>query len=155
MQDIFSALPALLIEHADNEDVRRTVIFAVWKKIAGESLAGHAVPVALDGNALTIAVADRNWQRNLAGLSKEMIFKMNFIFGKPHVKFIEFVIDAGRLEPVKPSPVGRAALESEALDQIGEPLRKAADSIQNDDLRRKFLLAAGSCLAREERLAAK
>ena len=155
MQDIFSALPALLVKHADNEDVRRTVIFAVWKKIAGESLTSHAVPVALAGDRLTVAVADRNWQRNLAELSKEMIFKMNFIFGEPQVKFVNFIIDPAAVHPVKPKAADGAMLESDALDQISEPLRKAADTIQNDELRRRFLLAAGSCLAREGRLAAK
>jgi len=41
--------------------------------------------------------------------------------------------------------------ETEALNEIDESLRKAADVIDNDDMRRKFLLAAGSCLARQGR----
>jgi len=154
MQDILSALPALLDQHSANEDVRRSVVFAVWRRIAGEALAGHAVPVDLVDSKLTIAVADRNWQRNLQELAKEMIFKMNFVFGTPQVKFIEFVIDKESLKPIDAAP-DRAQLESDALDHINEPLRKAADTIADDDLRRKFLLAAGSCLARQERMAAK
>jgi hypothetical protein len=154
MDEIFSALPVLLDRHNDNEDVRRAVIFAVWRRMAGESLAGRAAPVDLNQNRLTIAVADRNWQRNLEQLAKEMIFKMNYIFGRPEVKFIEFVIDAGALKPHS-SPKDRVELEAAALDQINDPLRKAADSIEDDEMRRRFLLAAGSCLARQERMTAK
>ena len=154
MDDIFSALPVLLDRHNDNEDVRRAVIFAVWRRIAGESLAGRATPVDLGENRLTVAVADRNWQRNLEQLAKEMIFKMNYIFGTPEVKFIEFVIDAEALRP-STMRTDRSEFEAAALDQINDPLRKAADGIEDDEMRRRFLLAAGSCLARKERMAAK
>jgi hypothetical protein len=155
MQDILSALPALLDQHSDNEDVRRPIVFAVWNRIAGESLSDRTVPVELDGTRLKVAVADRNWQRNLEQLAPEMLFKMNFIFGTPQVRFIEFVIDKSAVTDASHSGSDRATLEASALEQINEPLRQAADNIQNDDLRRKFLLAAGSCLAREERLANK
>jgi hypothetical protein len=159
MDDIFSALPVLLDRHNDNEDVRRAVVFAVWRRIAGESLAGRATPVDLIESRLKIAVADRNWQRNIEQLAKEMIFKMNYIFGRPEVKFIEFVIDSDAMRPSS-TQGDRAELESAAHDQINDSLRndslrKAADGIEDDELRRRFLLAAGSCLARQERLAAK
>src|SRR4029078_1075048 len=155
MQDISSALPTLLNQHSDNEDVRRSVVFAVWRRIAGVSLVSHAIPIGLNETTLTVAGAERMWQRNLQQLAKEMIFKMNFVFGTPQVKFIEFVIDKGSLMGTSADLPDRARLEAEALDQITEPLRKAADAIADDDLRRKFLLAAGSCLARAERLSAK
>ena len=155
MQDILSALPELLDQHGENEDVRRSVIFAIWRRVAGESLNEHAAAVDLNGSTLTIAVADRNWQRNLSELSKEMLFRMNFIFGSAEVKRLEFVIDKKAVGKANRRDVDRAAAEAEALDEIKEPLRKAADAIADDDMRRKFLLAAGSCLAREKRLAAK
>jgi hypothetical protein len=155
MQDILSALPALLDQHGDNEDVRRSVIFAIWKRVAGESLNEHSIPVELDGSTLRVAVADRNWQRNLSELSREMLFRMNFIFGSSEVKRIEFVIDNAAVSHAIDQDRDRVAAEAEALDQIDRPLRKAADIIRDDDLRRKFLLAAGSCLARELRLAKK
>jgi len=155
MQDILSALPELLDEHGDNEEVRRAVVFAIWRRVAGDSLSEHASAVALDGSTLRIAVADRNWQRNLSELSKEMLFRMNFIFGSAEVKRLEFVIDKHLVSNSNKNIIDHAAAEAEALDEINEPLRKAADAIQDDDMRRKFLLAAGSCLARERRLAAK
>jgi len=155
MQDILSALPDLLDRQSDNEELRRPVVFAVWRRIAGEALSSHAVPLSLEGNRLTIAVADKNWQRNIEELAGEMIFKMNYIFGSPQVRRIEFVINKAAVAANAKTPADRASLEAEALDEISEPLRKAADVIENDDLRRKFLLAAGSCLARERRMSTK
>jgi hypothetical protein len=155
MQDILSALPELLDEHGDNEEVRRAVVFAIWRRVAGDSLSEHTAAVALDGSTLRIAVADRNWQRNLSELSKEMLFRLNFIFGSAEVKRLEFVIDKAAASNSLERNIDHAAAEAEALDEIGEPLRKAADAIEDDDMRRKFLLAAGSCLARQKRLAAK
>jgi hypothetical protein len=155
MQDILSTLPMLLDQHNDKDDVRRSVIFAIWRRIAGDSLLEHAVPVSLDGTTLSVAVADRNWQRNLKELSREMLFRMNFIFGSPQVKRIEFVIDKNSLNKDAKESVDRDEAEVQALSEITEPLRRAADVIDDDDLRRTFLLAAGSCLARERRLAAK
>jgi hypothetical protein len=155
MQDIFSALPALLAQNSDNEELRQAVVFAVWRRVAGESLTGHAAPVGLEGTKLTVAVADRNWQRNIAQLAGEMIFRLNSMCRSQQVKFIEFVIDKAALSAASPRSVDRAQLEDEALEQINEGLRSAADTISDDDLRRRFLLAAGSCLAREERMAAK
>lgn len=153
MQDILSALPTLLDQHGDNEDVRRSVIFAIWRRVAGDSLTEHAVAKDIDGSTLYVAVADRNWQRNLSELSKEMLFRMNFIIGSSQVKRIEFVVDKHAFDRPGRGHQDGATMEAEALDEISDPLRQAADSIQDDDMRRKFLLAAGSCLAREKRLA--
>lgn len=155
MLDILSALPTLLGQHGDNEEVRRSVVFAIWRRVAGESLTEHAVPVDLEGSTLSIAVADRNWQRNLSELSREMLFRMNFIFGSAEVKRIEFIIDKAAVGKRANRNSDRVAAEAEALDEINEQLRKAADVIEDDDMRRRFLLAAGTCLARERRLAAK
>lgn len=135
----------------DNEDVRRSVVFSVWRRIAGESLLDHAVPVDLCNEKLIVAVADRNWQRNIEQLAGEMISKMNFVLGSRIVTFIEFVIDKSLFQDLSPKNLNQVKSETDALDKIG-PLRQAADMIQSDDLRRKFLLAAGSCLARAERL---
>jgi hypothetical protein len=155
MHDILSALPTLLDQHGDIEDVRRSVVFATWRRVAGGSLVEHAVPVQLDGTTLTVAVSDRNWQRNLSELIGEMLFRMNFIFGSSQVKRIEFMVNKAAISRTTNKNADRAAAEAAALDEINEPLRKASDVIEDDDMRRKFLLAAGSCLARERRLAAK
>lgn len=152
MDGIFAALPALLREHSDFEEVRRAVAFGAWRQIAGEGLAEHTAPIELDGERLVVAVSDRSWQRNLGSLAAEMIFRLNAKAGTKLVKFIEFTVDRGALK-LDRNPRKNEAFELEAMDEITEPLRRAADNIGDDAMRRAFLFAAGSCLAREKRLA--
>src|SRR5580765_7807565 len=123
MQDIFSALPALLAQNSDNEELRKAVVLAAWRRVAGESLTGHAAPLELEGTKLIVAVADRNWQRNIAQLAGEMIFRINSICRSQQVKFIEFVIDKQALDLCSTRSTDRAQFEAEALDHISEPLR--------------------------------
>ncbi len=98
MQDLFRALPKLLKEFEDTEEVREAVVFAAWRRIAGESLSEHTVPFRLFNKHLIIAVADKMWKRHLESLSGQMIFKINSILGQPIVTFIEFRIEAATLE---------------------------------------------------------
>ena len=50
MNELFRALPALLKQMEDNEPLREAVIFAAWRKIAGEGLREKAVPFRLYQN---------------------------------------------------------------------------------------------------------
>ena len=50
----------------------------------------------------------------------------------------------------KQSEHERLAVEEDALRRARE-LDDAADAIHDEDLRRRFLLAAGSCMNRQER----
>ena len=64
MLDIFRTLPGILGDIEGVEVVREAVVFAAWRRIAGESLTAHAVPVALENGTLKVAVSNLNWQRN-------------------------------------------------------------------------------------------
>ena len=154
MQQIIAALPALLKQFDESDDVRSAIVFAAWRAIADGHLAEHTAPLRLEKERLVIAVPDRAWQRNLQALSGEMIFRLNSKLGQKIVSFIEFQVDARRAFAQMGRRKDRFEFEAAAMDEISEPLRRAADVIQDDDLRRKFLSAAGACLAREKRMAA-
>jgi hypothetical protein len=153
MQELFAVLPPLLKNYGDISEVRESVAFAAWRVAAGEQLSGHTEPIAFDGDRLIVAVADRSWQRNLEELAREMIFRINSKIGSKLIGFIEFRIDKERFGGDR-SNKDRAEFELAALNEITEPLLRAADAIQDNEMRRKFLLAAGSCLARERRMTA-
>lgn len=154
MQDLFRALPKLLKEFEDTEEVREAVVFAAWRRIAGESLSEHTVPYRLFNKHLIIAVADKMWKRHLESLSGQMIFKLNSILGQPVVTFIEFRIEAATLEAERAKHRKQTLSDEElreiALDEVSPQLRRSADAIADDNLRYQFLLAAGSCLARKK-----
>ena len=93
MEEIASALPALLEQFEENETVREAVVFAVWRRIAGENLRSYAVPFRLFQKHLVIAVGDERWKKELEKLSGQMLFKLNSMLKQAAVTFIEFRID--------------------------------------------------------------
>lgn len=156
MEALFRALPKLLKEFEDNENVREAVVFATWRRIAGESLSEHTVPFRLFNKHLIIAVADKMWKRHLETLSGQMIFKLNSALGQAIVTFIEFRIDEATLDAERAkhrkSRMTDEQLIEIALEEVTPKLRHSADAIKDDNLRYQFLLAAGSCLARKKRM---
>lgn len=157
MQDLFRMLPRLLREFDDADEVREPIVFAAWKKVAGKSLCEHSAPYKLDGKNLIVAVKDNTWKRHLEKeLAGQMIFKLNSLLGKAEVTFIEFKIDEKAVEELK-TTASKVELSDEELREISkaeisQKLLDQAGSIEDEDLREQFLLAAGSCLARKKRV---
>ena len=154
MQDIFRTLPALLKEFDNNEAVRRAVVFAAWRKIAGKSLAEHAVAVKLKQKRLTVAVATERWEKYLLDLSGQMIFKLNSALGQAVVTFIEFCVDEKAVtrerEKRSNKSIDEVELQELAQREITPQLRGKAKTIKDESLRQEFLRAAGISLARKE-----
>lgn len=157
MNELFRVLPALLKEFDDNPDVREAVIFAAWRKIAGEMLREQAIPVELNKNRLVVAVGGQIWKNHLEDLSGQMIFKLNSALGSAAVTFIEFRVDekaveaerkkrsASKMDPEESARIARG--------EITPKLRDSAGAIKDENMREQFLLAAGRCLARKKTLA--
>ncbi len=156
MNELFRALPALLRQFDENEDLREAVTFAAWRRVAGESLSPHAIPLRLHLKHLTIAVSSEMWKKHLQSLSGQMIFKINSVLGQAVVTFIEFRVDEKTIDinraKNKTTPLSDEELEEIALNEVTPKMRRAADAIKDDNLRYQFLLAAGSCLARKKKL---
>lgn len=159
MEDLFRALPKLLKEFEETDEIREAVAFAAWRRVAGQSLCEHAVPFRLYNKHLIVAVANNTWKKHLEHLSGQMIFKLNSLLGQAVVTFIEFRVD----EPTvleerakhKTPTISREQQEEIALEKITPKMRVAADAIKDDNLRYQFLIAAGSCLARKEKMKSK
>ena len=156
MNDLFRALPALLKQFDENEALREAVTFAAWRRVAGETLRPHAVPLRLFQKHLIIAVSSETWKKHLEHLSGQMIFKLNSALGRAVVTFIEFRVDeravAEERAKNRTSELSAEELEEIALEEVTPKMRRAADAIKDDNLRYQFLLAAGSCLARKKNL---
>ncbi|MGI8555516.1 MAG: DUF721 domain-containing protein [Pyrinomonadaceae bacterium] len=154
MNELFRALPALLNEMGDNEKVREAVIFAAWRRIAGEGLREKAVALRLYQKRLIVAVESEMWRRHLESLSGQMIFKINSALGQALVTFIEFRVDEETIHAARAKNRTNLMSDEElreiALEQVTPKLRRAADAIKDDNLRYQFLLAAGSTLARKK-----
>ena len=150
MLDIFRTLPGILDDIEGAEMVREAVVFAAWRRIAGDALAQHTVPVRLDKTRLFVAVSNLTWQRHLKDLCGQMVFKLNAALGTPVVTFIELQINEQVVldHRSKSAKADDLELRHEAEKEISPELARAASGITDEELRRQFLLAAGNCLVR-------
>ena len=117
---------------------------------------GNAVPFRVFNKMLIVAVADETWKKQLENMSGQLLFKLNATIGKPTITFIEFRVDTKTVdaERDKIHREERSRLEQEriALKNVPQSVREAAEKIEDEELRRHFLLAAGSCLERKKSL---
>ncbi|HZI18110.1 MAG TPA: DUF721 domain-containing protein [Pyrinomonadaceae bacterium] len=152
MDDLIQALPKLLRAAGESEEVTEAAAFVAWRRVAGEALRTCAVPFRLYRKTLVVAVPDTTWRKQLEAVSGQLIFRLNSVVGQALVTYIEFRVDpetVGR-ERERAGNVARDALAREegALRRAAE-IEGAAAAIRDEALRRRFLVAAGSCLIRE------
>lgn len=157
MSPVFKILPQMLRAEGKEEveQLDEAVVFAAWRRVAGEGLREQAVPFRVYNKRLIVAVADETWQRHLEELSPQLLFKLSGALGRAAIAFLEFRVDArtvdresDKLFRERTSQIER---ERVAMQNVPENVRRAAEKIEDDNLRRNFLLAAGSCLARRRK----
>ncbi len=154
MDDLFRVLPELLRAAGEAEEVAEAAALAAWRRVAGEQLRGQAVPFRLYRKTLTVAVADATWQKQLGQMSGQLLFRLNSLLGLPLVTYIEFRVDPQTVR------IERARLRERVVDLVTQEQRAlaqaravqaAAGAIHDEDLRRRFLLAAGSYMDAQEK----
>lgn len=152
MDALIRALPELLSAAGDNDEVAEAAARIAWTRAAGEPLCQHAVPFRLYHKTLVIAVSDAIWQKQMSVLSGQLLSRLNSMLGKGTITFIEFRIDPTTVtkERASHTPVARAETAESILRSVPNELIVAANSIQDESLRRRFLLAAGANIKRRE-----
>jgi hypothetical protein len=156
MEDLIRTLPKLLRAAGETaEEVAEVAAMVAWRRIAGPALRGQAVPFRLYRKTLIVAVADTTWQKQLENMSGQLLFRLNSLLGQAVVTFIEFRVDLKTVQAERQAAqqqeINREEQEQRALRSASGELLAAAGAIQDEDLRRRFLLAAGSCIDRRER----
>src|ERR1044071_8530549 len=152
MEDLFQSLPKLLRAAGESEEVLEAASFVAWRRVAGEALRGCAVPIRLYNRRLIVSVPDSTWRKQLEQVSPQLVFRLNSLLGQPVVTYVEFRVDPQTVREerrrLRRHEDERLRAEEAALERAHE-LDEAAHAIHDDELRRRFLLAAGSCLNRK------
>lgn len=151
MDSLVRLLPALLEAVGDQEEIAEALAKVAWTMTAGELLRDHAVPFRLFRQRLIVSVADAIWQKQLQAISAELLFRINSILGQEAVKFVEFRVDPETVQAARREREPERTEKSSSV--LPAELIAAADSIRDEALRRRFLIAAGSSIARREALA--
>lgn len=156
MDDLFRALPKVLRETGEAEMLREPMVFAAWKRIAGENLEKQTAVIALVEKRLVVGVPDELWKRHLESLSGQMIFKLNSLLGEEVATFIEFRVDskifAAARSARKAQKEKKEDFDKRSRDELTPQLREVAAGIEDEELRELFLQAAGNCLVRKKDL---
>lgn len=146
LEQLIQSLPAVLRASESSAEVYTAACVAAWNHTAGEGLRCNAVAIRFAENRLTIAVADAIWQKQLQPMMDQLIYRLNTALGQRLVHTIEFTI--------APSVVADA-LRQRGTNQVERSVAdyppeiiSAASSIHDPQLRRVFLSAANSSLAR-------
>ncbi len=148
MEQLFGAIPAALSGLGSNEDITQAVVFAAWQRCAGELLGERTGPIEFFENRLVLAVADETWQRHLEDLSPQMLAKLNGLLDQGTVKYIEFRINKKMVSAGRRSGTPAIVPENHSL-KTSPSLLAAAEAIADEDLRKQFLSAANSYLAKQ------
>jgi hypothetical protein len=155
MDDLIRALPKLLRAAGETEEVLEAAALVAWRRVAGPELCRQAVPFRLYRKTLIVAVADSTWQKQLEAMSGQLLFRLNSLLGQAIVTYIEFRPDPKTVAAARSATVQEEAMREEqerrALLRATGELEDAAGAIQDEELRRRFLIAAGSCIDRRER----
>jgi hypothetical protein len=147
MNQLIKSLPQVLRAAGDSAEVVEAAAIAAWKHVAGDGLKEHAVPLKLENRTLTVAVADPIWQKQLAGMRGQLLFRVNSTLGQPLVSALEFVIDPKLVKPRIEQP----EQNDERLDnEVPLELWSAANAIHDKELRRSFLKTALLSLKRRK-----
>ena len=153
MDDISRALKNIIKEF-DVPEMLQATAPAAWKRGVGDELSRHTSFIELDKKRLLIAVADPMWKKQLEKMSGRLVFLMNRELGENSVHFIEFVLDADRVNiaRAKDRDLERvdADFEKRSRAEITPELENAAASIGNKALRDLFLGAAANSLLRKK-----
>lgn len=147
MEQVYGAIPSVLNGLASNGDVDEAVVFAAWKRCAGDILNARTSTIEFFENRLIIAVADETWRRHLEDLSPQMLYKINSSLGDGTVKFIEFRIDEKAVNAYREH---KTAAKESAAPEVSQSLVKAAEAINDVALRQQFLSAAAEYLERQK-----
>ena len=154
MDALIRALPKLIAAAGASEEVTEAAVRIAWRRVAGEPLCQHAVPFRVFRTTLVISVSDAIWQKQMAPLSAQMLSRLNALLGRGTITFIEFRIDPDTVQQERgqQQPLVPPMAAGEILDSLPDEIVLAANAIVDEALRRRFLLAAGANMKRQQDL---
>jgi hypothetical protein len=150
MMDLARLLPRLLDATGANPEMAEIAAKLAWSRAAGDGLRRHAIPFRLFRKTLVVSVADVIWQRQMNSMSAELIARINRLLGREVVDTIEFRIDPEKVEQVRAELPPPGQVRHQDPQPIPEELISAAAEIADEELRERFVRAAGNCIARRE-----
>lgn len=90
MEELFPSLAKVIVGLGPDNPGRKAIIFAAWRRAAGDAISAKAEAAELDGDRLTVDVNDDAWLTHLRALAPQMLARFNKLVGDGTIKRIEF-----------------------------------------------------------------
>ncbi len=97
---------------------------AIWPVAVGKVIASHTSRLRVVRSTLVVDVADAIWQRQLFGLSKQILGRVQKVSGSTTITEIEFRIGIPRREPQRAVTANPAESGIDEAEQIQDPVLK-------------------------------
>lgn len=153
MEDLFRTFSKVFKGLPDPGRSAEILVFGAWSKCLSGQLVRNAVPLRLEKKKLIAGVPNELWRRNVADLGPEIVERINLALGSNFIDFVEFRVVPGHNFERDGDGILNGISEidwsSAAEERLTPDIRVAAGAIADAGLRRKFLAAAGSNLARQ------
>jgi len=94
---------------------------ACWAQAVGKKIASHTRAIKMVRTRLIVEVEDVLWQRNLFGMSKQILKALEKHVGRGMVEDVEFRVSPRRREPERARVSAPAVFQDEA-DGIADPV---------------------------------
>ncbi len=107
------------------------IVCAAWKRAVGRKVAGHARASKLVRDTLVVEVEDWLWQRNLMGLSRQILKNLEEAIGPGIVANLEY-----RILPPRRGP--KIAEASMPVFELGGDATDEGNTISDPGLRRIY-----------------
>ena len=103
------------------------LVRGIWPRAVGPAIARHTIRIDVVRNTLVVEVEDAIWQRQLFGLSGQIVERVQQCMGSPEIQQIEFRVGVPKREPQRSlllrTEAGPARAGDES-DSIPDPVLK-------------------------------
>jgi hypothetical protein len=97
------------------------LVCSSWRAAVGKRIAARTRAVKLVRTRLIVEVEDQIWQRNLFGLSRQILANLENKVGRGIVDDLEFRIIPRRIEPQR---AASSLFSADEADQIADPMMR-------------------------------
>jgi len=96
---------------------------AAWPVAVGKSIAAHTANVRLVRTTLVVEVEDAVWQRQLHGLTRQIVERLRKLSGRDDIQDVEFRIAIPRRQPQRAESLHSDAPQSSGPEQEAEAIQ--------------------------------
>lgn len=126
MEPIRGLLPGKLVEAMVRSLGREEALRLLWPALVGSKLAAQTALRTIRGTTLVVAVPELPWARSLQPLEGMLLEAVNRFPRCWQASAVDYVVDAGRIDPVSAGSRGQSATPAATRLQASVPASERA-----------------------------